>query len=170
MLQKNPSLTPDTIKARIMKTASKSFPLTSTATDPATGATYTDSYDIFTIGAGYLNIAGAIQDTDTVSYPALSPQVTYNGFQQSAYLVRNNSSAWWTNPSTATSAVWGTTVLIPATSAIWGSSAVWGTSTDWGTSAVWGTSGDWGTSAVWGTSNPGATSAVWGTTTGVGEK
>jgi serine protease AprX len=170
MLQENPSLTPDTIKARLMKTASKSFPLTSTATDPATGAKYTDSYDIFTIGAGYLNLAGALQDTDTVSYPALSPQVTYNHTQQSAYLVRNSSSAWWTNPSTSTSAVWGTTVLIPATSAIWGSSAVWGTSTDWGTSAVWGTSGDWGTSAVWGTSNPGATSAVWGTTTGIGER
>ena len=42
MLQKEPNLTPDTVKARLMKTASKTFPVMSTATDPTTGQTYTD--------------------------------------------------------------------------------------------------------------------------------
>jgi serine protease AprX len=37
MLQKEPSLTPDTVKARLMLTASKTFPVMSTATDPTTG-------------------------------------------------------------------------------------------------------------------------------------
>ena len=37
MLQKTPSLTPDLVKARLMKTATKTFPAYSTATDPATG-------------------------------------------------------------------------------------------------------------------------------------
>ena len=34
-----------------MKTATKSFPAHSTATDPLSGQTYTRQYDIFTIGA-----------------------------------------------------------------------------------------------------------------------
>jgi RNase adaptor protein for sRNA GlmZ degradation len=37
LLQKFPSLTPDQVKARLMKTATKTFPGQSTATDPATG-------------------------------------------------------------------------------------------------------------------------------------
>jgi len=56
MLQKNPSLSPDTVKARLMKTATKNFPAYSTATDPTTGMTYTDTYDIFTVGSGYVDI------------------------------------------------------------------------------------------------------------------
>jgi len=60
MIQKNPSLTPDQVKARLMKTASKFAPGFSTATDPVTGVTYTSEYDIFTIGAGYLNIPAAL--------------------------------------------------------------------------------------------------------------
>src|ERR1019366_8742797 len=47
LLQKQPSLTPDQVKARLMKTASKSFPVSTTATDPVTGTAYTDYYDIF---------------------------------------------------------------------------------------------------------------------------
>ena len=34
MLQKDPSLTPDAVKARLMKTATKTFPVSSVATDP----------------------------------------------------------------------------------------------------------------------------------------
>src|SRR5262249_50818257 len=48
MLQKDSTLTPDQVKARLMKTASKSFPTSTTATDPATGQTYTAFYDLFT--------------------------------------------------------------------------------------------------------------------------
>ena len=36
LLQKNPNLTPDQVKARLMKTAYKSFPVSSTAVDPTT--------------------------------------------------------------------------------------------------------------------------------------
>src|SRR6202011_2727335 len=60
MLQKNPWLNPDTVKARLMKTASKNFPAYSSTTDPATGATYTSTYDIFTVGSGYLDIRAAL--------------------------------------------------------------------------------------------------------------
>ncbi len=64
MIEKDPSLTPDTVKARLMKTASKTFPVMSTATDPTTGQTYTDFYDMFTVGAGYVDVAAALTDYD----------------------------------------------------------------------------------------------------------
>src|ERR1017187_3635505 len=52
MLQQNPALTPDQVKAALMQTASKTFPQYSTYTDPTTGVTYNDQYDAFTVGAG----------------------------------------------------------------------------------------------------------------------
>ena len=51
LLQKYPSLTPDQVKARLMKTAWKSLPAYSSTTDPTTGITYTDQSDVFTVGA-----------------------------------------------------------------------------------------------------------------------
>src|SRR5207248_7234292 len=66
MLNKDSSLSPDTIKARLMKTASKSFPPYSTAVDPITGILYTSQCDIFTIGAGYLDAWGVLNSTDSV--------------------------------------------------------------------------------------------------------
>ncbi|HET9697704.1 MAG TPA: S8 family peptidase [Terriglobales bacterium] len=61
LLQQNSQLTPDQVKAKLMKTADKTFPSTSSYTDPTTGITYNDQYDIFTIGAGYLDIQAALQ-------------------------------------------------------------------------------------------------------------
>ena len=48
MLEKQPGLTPDQVKARLMKTASKQFPVSSVAMDPVTGVTYVNYYDVFT--------------------------------------------------------------------------------------------------------------------------
>jgi serine protease AprX len=59
LLQQNPSLTPYQVKARLMKTAYKVFPQYSSYTDPTTGITYTSQYDIFTVGAGYLDVYAA---------------------------------------------------------------------------------------------------------------
>jgi len=41
LLQKNPGMNPDQVKARLMLTASKNFPVSSTAVDPTTGISYT---------------------------------------------------------------------------------------------------------------------------------
>ena len=68
MIQKNPTLTPDQVKARLMVSATKFAPGFSTATDPVTGITYTDEYDIFTIGAGYLNIPAALANSELLSW------------------------------------------------------------------------------------------------------
>ena len=73
LLQENPSISPDTVKARLMKTATKNFPLTSSTTDPTTGKTYTDTYDLFTVGAGYIDINAALASKDVANGSAASP-------------------------------------------------------------------------------------------------
>src|SRR6266704_2993498 len=78
LLQQNLNLTPDQVKARLMKTASKTFPASSSVTDPTTGITYTDYYDIFTIGAGYLDIAAALSSNDLAGASAVSPTAVYD--------------------------------------------------------------------------------------------
>src|SRR5216684_6407718 len=78
VLQQNPLLTPDQVKARLMKTASKTFPSSSGITDPSTGITYYEQYDIFTIGAGYLDVQAALMNTDVASGTAHSPKAVYN--------------------------------------------------------------------------------------------
>ena len=50
MLQKEPGLTPDTVKLRLMKTATKSFPTASVVYDAITGQSFPSQYDIFTVG------------------------------------------------------------------------------------------------------------------------
>jgi len=103
MLQKDPTLTPDMVKARLMKTASKIFPVVSYATDPTTGVTYTDIYDPFTRGAGYLDIAAALANTDRANGSAASPSVKYSTVTLQGSLVYDPSSIW------GSSAMWGTT-------------------------------------------------------------
>src|ERR1700681_601785 len=87
MLQRNPGLSPDTVKARLMKTASKSFPIASVTVDPATGAVYPATYDMYTVGAGYLNITGAVNNSDTTYGSAASPTVSYNLTSRQALLI-----------------------------------------------------------------------------------
>jgi serine protease AprX len=166
MLQKDWSLTPDTIKARLMKTATKAFPLYSTAVDPVTGVSYSSQYDMFTIGAGYLDAWAALNSNDSVpaGSTAASPSAVFDPMTNTV-TVNNSSTAIW-----GIHAVWGTTDVWGAT-AVWGSAAfvdgqtaVWGSSTLWGDHAVWGTGGTTGNTAVWGTH------AVWGTTTNDGSE
>ena len=63
LIQKTPSMTPDQVKARLMKNATKNFPASSVAVDPVTNVAYTSYYDLFTVGAGYIDIAAALADT-----------------------------------------------------------------------------------------------------------
>src|SRR5438552_290090 len=144
LLQENPNLTPDQVKARLMKTASKTFPASSTATDATTGVTYTDYYDIFTVGAGYLDVAAALSSNDLADASAVSPTVTYDPTTQSVYLVTGTSVVWGTDALWDTSVVWGTNVFVNGTSVVWGTSVCWGSSTSDGFSVVWGTGVPWG--------------------------
>src|SRR2546430_1441178 len=144
LLEQNPNLTPDQVKARLMKTASKTFPASSSATDPATGITYTDYYDIFTIGAGYLDIAAALSSNDPAGASAASPTAVYDPTTQSVSLVTGTSVVWGTDAVWDSSVVWGTNVFVKGTSVLWGSSVCWGSRTSDGFSVVWGTGVVWG--------------------------
>jgi serine protease AprX len=159
LLQKNASLTPDQVKARLMKSAYKTFPRNSTATDPATGKNYTSQYDIFTVGAGYLDIQAALSSVDLAPVTpgsAESPAVARDE-NENVYLVTGHSVLWGGSIMWGTSAVWGTSVVatsMTGKSILWGSSAPWGSSDDFGFSVLW------GTSVVWGTSNENNTEAI----------
>lgn len=152
LLEQNPALTPDQVKARLMKTAYKAFPAYSSYTDPSTGITYTDQYDIFTVGAGYLDVATALGSTDLASATsgsALSPTAMYDSTSGTVYLVNGSSVVWGTSVVWGSSVVWGTSVIwgtdTSGQSVLWGSSVVWGSSTTSGFSVVWGSSVVWGT-------------------------
>src|SRR6266568_682330 len=144
LLQQNPNLTPDQVKARLMKTASKNFPVVSTVTDPTTGITYTNYYDIFTIGAGYLDIAAALSNNDLTDASTVSPTAAFDPTTQSVSLVTGTSVVWGSDAVWDTSLVWGTNVFVNGTSVLWGSSVCWGSSTSSGFSVVWGTGVVWG--------------------------
>jgi serine protease AprX len=162
LLEAQPTLTPDQVKARLMKTAYKVFPPYSTTTDPTTGIVYTSQYDIFTIGAGYLDVQAALANTDLAQGTALSPTVTYDASTGNVYLVTDPSSVWASQSLGGTQSVWGpqtvwgTSVFVNGTPALWGNQAVWGNSTTPGFNAVW------SNQSVWGTPSSSGSQTVWG--------
>jgi serine protease AprX len=173
MLQQNPNLTPDQVKARLMKTAFKGFVQSSTATDAATGQTFSEQADIFTVGAGELDIQAALANTDlapAAAASALSPlaAVDSNG---NVVLVENGSSVLGSDFSGGngsgiilwgSSAVWGDDIIL------WGSSApgsdiiLWGSSVPGSDIILWGSSGLVNDIILWGSSTPGSDIILWG--------
>lgn len=145
MIQHDPTLTPDTVKARMMKTAWKGYPAATWAYDPW-GNGYFSQYDIFTIGAGYLDVDAALGNTDVAAGSATSPTAVYD--PTTGQVTLSNSQ-----PVNGTSVCWGDSV-------VWGPGAVWGgvigaNSVIWGTSVTWGgnvnaNSVIWGESVTWG--------------------
>src|SRR5580658_4764725 len=149
MLQQNPALTPDEVKARLMKTAWKGFGVYTTSYDVFNNP-YNNQYDIFTYGAGYLDIDAALADADVAEGAALSPTAVYNAANNTVTIVNTNSPTgtsivWGSSIVWGTSIIWGSSVL-NAESIVWGSSVVWGNSVDTGFSVVWGSSIIWGAS------------------------
>ncbi|HTR24196.1 MAG TPA: S8 family peptidase [Terriglobales bacterium] len=150
MLQQNPNLTPDQVKARLMKTAWKGINQFTYSHD-GWGNLYNNEYDLFTYGAGYLDVNAALSNTDLANGLALS-QTAY--FTPNGNVVVKNTVPGSTSPFYGVSVVWG------ATSVVWGNSVVWGSNALSATSVVWGA-----TSVVWGAnSTVTGTSVVWGAT------
>jgi serine protease AprX len=129
MLQAHPTLSPDTVKARLMLSADKWTQPDGTA-DPCT------------YGAGYLNIPAALNSTAVTTQSAMSPSLSEDS-QGNVYI--NMDRALW-----GTRAIWGTGIT--DLRAVWGTRAIWGASTNIldASRAVWGTS-VWSDRAVWGT-------------------
>ena len=150
MLQEQNTLTPDQVKARLMKTARKMGLLNSSAYVPHLLRSFIDYYDLFSVGAGLLDVQDAMTNNDLAPSnvgAALSPYAVYDPSTRVVSLVYGNSS-------------------LASTSVVWGSSVVWGTSVVWGSSVVWGTSVVWGSSLPWNDNTTSAFSVVWGSSTG----
>ena len=160
LLQQNSNLTPDQVKARLMKTAYKALPSSTVAYVPHLSQSFTSTYDMFAVGAGLLNMQSAISNTNLAPATlgaALSPtaQVSSTG---SVSLTYGNSSV------AASSVVWGSAAgSLFATSVVWGNSQVSGTSVVWGSAVAWNDALLSAFSVVWGGSlTEGALSVVWG--------
>lgn len=181
LLQAHPTLTPDQVKARLMKTASKSFPTSSSVYDPASGITYTSQYDIFTVGAGYVDLAAALASTELSSGTAMSPTAVYNSSTGTVTLTSATSAVWGSSQAWSGPAVWGNTQFVGSNAIMWGtgttsgSAIMWGTSNLWGSAIMWGTgtssgfSTIWSNAIMWGTSGQWADAIMWGTSTDKGE-
>jgi len=150
LIQQNPQMTPDQVKARLMKTAYKTFPQYSSYTDPATGVTYTDQYDLFTVGAGYVDIQAALASAELSTGVAKSPTVQYDPTTQSVYFVNDSFAVWGGSSNWSSFAVWGGNVFVGSSFAVWGGSTNWASFAVWGGSAPWGSSTNNGFFAVWG--------------------
>jgi serine protease AprX len=156
MLQQNPSLTPDQAKARLMKTAWKGVGQYTSSHDSLWNI-YNNEYDIFTYGAGYLDIYAALGNTDLATGIALSPTAVQNA-NHTITITNTSSSAFG-----GVSVVWGSNSVVWGTSVVWGSNAITSTSVVWGsTSVVWGSTSVSGYSVVWGatSSTQSATTAL----------
>ncbi|MCC6585986.1 MAG: S8 family peptidase [Bryobacterales bacterium] len=167
LLQRSPRLSPDQVKAILMRSAWKSFPPEVTAVDPATNVEYSSRHDAFTVGAGSLDINAALNTTAVPVGTAASPTVYYDTVQDLVKLRFTSNPLWgttvvWSSTSLGgTNVVWGGNV-VAGTNALWGSNAVWGVSSMrgfqviWGTNTVWGTTTITGTNTVWGNFAPGS--------------
>jgi len=155
LLQAHPAMTPDQVKARLMKTASKSFPTSSSVYDPPTGITYTSQYDIFTVGAGYVDMAAALASTELSSGSAKSPTAVYNSNTGNVTLTSDASAVWGTSQAWSGPAVWGSTQFVG------GSAIMWGANTTSGSAIMWGATDLSGSAIMWGASNSSGFSTIW---------
>ncbi len=124
LIERDPSLSPDTIKARLMLTASK--------WKNSTGAGA-----MFTYGAGYLDIPAALTSSVTAWSAALSPVV-----------VRDAFGKVWIDPSQS---IWS---FVNGKKVVWGVSNVTGLQVIWGGVTVKDIPFVNGTQVLWGGSQP----------------
>ena len=156
MMQANPTLTPNMVKAILQYTAQEYR-----------------NYDALTQGAGFLNSRGAVQlarfyrtakagDRLPISR-AWSRNILWGNHRISGGVLRPNANAW------STSTVWGSAFSAFGDNIVWGTlrfddNIVWGT-LDFLDNIVWGTVDASGENIVWGTFRDGD-NIVWGTLAG----
>ena len=128
MLQANPALTPDSVKARLMISADK-------------WANPDGSMDSCTYGAGYLNIPAALSCTAVATKPATSPRLYRDA---AGNVLVNQSQILW-----GTQVIWGVNG-VNNLQVIWGNQVIWGTQVLWGSQVIWGTA-VWADQVIWGT-------------------
>jgi serine protease AprX len=149
LLQEHPELTPDQLKARLMKTAWKGF-VKNSRSQSRSGQSYANEYDVFTYGSGYVDVWAALQNTDVAYGAALSPTAIYNPLTHTVTIstgatLLGNSVCWGSSVLWGASIIWGANVFVDGNSVLWGA-AVWDDSSQNGFSVLWGSSVMWGAS------------------------
>jgi serine protease AprX len=161
MLQANPKLTPNLVKAIIQYTAQ------------------TYNYDALTMGAGFLNAKGAVDLAKYLESPAAgshypskaawSKTILWGNHKLQRGVIKPAGSAW------ALNTVWGAAADAEGDNIVWGTACdtnecdniVWGTSEMDADNIVWGTFDSEGDNIVWGTVADGeGDNIVWGTACG----
>ncbi|MEO6238719.1 MAG: S8 family peptidase [Vicinamibacterales bacterium] len=161
MLEANPKLTPNLVKAIIEYTAQ------------------TYNYDVLTQGAGFLNTKGAVDLAKYLKSPTVgsrypsnrgwSRQIIWGNRRLAKGVIKPTGSAW------ALNTVWGAAADGEGDNIVWGTvcgsdlcdNIVWGTATDLdGDNIVWGTVDRQGDNIVWGTADGESDNIVWGTACG----
>jgi serine protease AprX len=166
LLEKAPDLTPDQVKAILMKSARKLPQAVSKTVDPVTGETFYTENDIFTVGAGYLDIAAALQLADVPAAGfgiAKSPVVVMNA--DNTVTLTPEAGTLWATSTWKGQATWGSNVLATDAAAV--DSVLWGTGVATADSVLWGTNVAQVDSVLWGTGVASGTvdSVLWGTNT-----
>src|SRR3978361_598096 len=102
-------------------------------TDATTGQTFTSNYDIFTVGAGYLDLSAAVKSAQQVpaGVTAISPTANYNSTTGGVELSFDPSSVF------SDKAMWGAS-SDSANKAMWGVSGTWSGAMLFGNKAMWG--------------------------------
>ena len=164
LLNAHSNLTPDAVKALLMRNANKSvLPQTSTVT--ANGVQYIAHNDIFTVGAGYLDIAAAVNDAKASTVPAgtaKSPIAVFNPDTGETHLVVDQTVLWGattTNPSTV---LWGADNVYGQNAFTNGSTVLWGAGTTSGSTVLWGAGTPASSTVLWGANGPGSNTVLWG--------
>ncbi len=157
MLQANPSLTPNLVKALLQYTA-----------QPYPG------YDALTQGTGFLNTKGAVDLARFFKTAQAGEKykldktwgrtLIWGTHRLKGGIIRPDANAW------KTGVVWGAAKDVAGMNIVWGTLApsddyniVWGTSGVSASNIVWGTALNLSLNIVWGTAASTADNVVWGT-------
>lgn len=141
MLQQNPTLSPDTVKLRLMMTADK-------------WVNGQNVGDVCTFGSGYMNVAAALNSQAMATGYAMSPYLTKMDDGRIIMTITDGSEPIGGSGGGGHSG--GPIALKPFAGniddlrAIWGDRALWGDGTLAENRALWG-DGVWGDRAIWGT-------------------
>ena len=170
LLNASPSLTPDAVKALLMRDANKSIlPATSTVT--ANGVVYTAHNDVFTVGAGYLDIAAAVKDAKANAVPSgdtKSPIAVYNPDTKATHFVIDKTALWGATVLWGAGNVYGQNSFTSGSTALWGagttsgSTALWGAGTPASSTVLWGANGPTSNTVLWGAGSTGGSTVLWG--------
>ena len=161
-------LTPDQVKALLMLSANKNvIPQTNVVTDA--GVTYTAHNDVFTQGAGYLDLEATINDTWNYGWAipnnayALSPVASFNATTGNVTLISSSTALWGRAVPAGTTVLWGAGNLYgQGAFANSGSTVLWGFTALWGRNDPQAFTALWGKTVLWGFGSPEAATVLWG--------